>query len=92
MKKCIWILLLCLVLAGCAKTAPVETVQVTEPPTLVSTEPATEEPTQPVTEPPTEPPTEIPTEPPADEDIVPVTDYIPTDEEIEASLAKTPKV
>ena len=81
MRKWIWILLICMLLAGCGKTELMEVVPLTEAATLASTEAPTEAPTEPPTEvpteAPTEPPTEAPTEPPEDGDLVRVRDFIP---------------
>lgn len=77
MRKQIGLLLLCLLLAGCANTEPVQTEMPTVAETVAVTQPVTELPTQLPTEPPTEPPTEAPTEPPEDETLVRVADFIP---------------
>ena len=86
MKRCLFIWLLCLLMAGCAKTEPVQTEVPTVPP--VTSAPATEAPTEIPTEAPTEMPTELPapepTEPPAEEDLVRVRDFVP---EIREELA-----
>jgi len=83
--KRIWIVLLCLMLLGCAKAAPVQPV--TEAATPAVTEAPTEAPTEVPTEAPTEAPTQpvitAPTEPavkpePEDEELVRVIDYIPS--------------
>lgn len=84
MRKIVWILLISLLLVGCAKAEP-ELSAPSEPPvvteTVAATQLPTEEPTQPLTEPatesPAEPPTELPTEPPADAELVRVADFIP---------------
>ena len=84
MKRIIAIFLLCLLLSGCAKIEPVQPMP-TE--TMAVTEAATLPPTQPPTEMPTEAPTQAvivaPTEPaalpePENEELVRVTDYIPS--------------
>ena len=75
-------MLLGLFLLGCAKTEsvepmPTETEPVTETVTVAPTQLPTEAPTEMPTEVPTEPPTELPTEP-ENEELVRVTDYIPS--------------
>ena len=86
MKRCLFIWLLCLLMAGCAKTEPVQTEVPTAPPMTLAA--ATEGPTEIPTEAPTEIPTELPapepTEPPAEEDLVRVRDFVP---EIREELA-----
>ena len=85
MRKIVWILLISLLLAGCAKAEP-ELPAPSEPPvvteTVAATQLPTEEPTRPITEPATDPPPELPTEAPADADLVRVTDYIPAAREM----------
>lgn len=80
-KKIIGTVLLCILLAGCGKTEPVQTQPPTELPageeTQIITLPPTEVPTEAPTQPPTQPPTEAPTQPPEDDELVPVADFIP---------------
>lgn len=77
MKRIIGVLLLCILLAGCANTEPVQTV----PPDMVETEiaalPPAETSPEPYTEGPTEEPTAEPTQPPQETDLVRVRDFIP---------------
>lgn len=74
MKRMIGMILICLLLTGCAKPEPVETAPVTEEVTIA--------PTQMPTDAPTQPPVTAPTEPavlpePEDGELVQVTAYLP---------------
>lgn len=81
MKKIIGILILSILLAGCASEEPVQSEPSITLPTVTETEavtpPPTETPTEVSTEIPTESPSEAPTEPPEDDELVRVADYIP---------------
>lgn len=82
MKKIYGLLLLCLLLCGCAKAEPEPTVMLTdaptEPPTEVPAAAPTAAPTEEPTQAPTEEPTQAPTEPPKDDELVRIRDYIPS--------------
>ena len=71
MRKILVILAVCLLLAGCASVAPVETILSTQIPTTAPTKISTAAPTEAPTEAPTQPPE------PADDTLVRVADYIP---------------
>lgn len=75
--KRIQILLMCLLLCGCASQEVPAPTEMTAPETVAVTESVTEAPTEIPTLPPTEPPTEEPTEPPEEDELVRVRDYIP---------------
>ena len=79
MKRILGVILIFLLLAGCANAEPVETVPPETIPSVTETIPITEPgiSSGPPTEVPAEPPTEEPTQPPANEELVIVTDYIP---------------
>ena len=77
MKRILVVLMLCILLSGCAKPEPVQT-EPPEVPTVAETAAVTEPATEEITQPSTEIPTQMPTEPPKDEDLVRVSDFIPT--------------
>ena len=79
MKKAIWTLLLCTLLAGCAAEEPVQRELPAEPSAVTETAASTDAPTEPETEPPVTAPTEPALLPePEDDELVRVIDYIPT--------------